>query len=182
MGRRELSNGSIVGLTGSARRQMNRSVVIRASALNALAVASVLLSRPAPACSCYAKSGRAALPYVAAMFSGTATKVKFIDPDDHRTEPRIAVTFTVDRVWKGPVRETILVRTTYSRWTCKGFYFTQGKRYLVTGLSVTDLGNVAVPEVGGINPCGATMELEHAADVIRDLGPGVRPPGPKTSR
>lgn len=39
----------------------------------------------------------------------------------------------------------------------------------------TDEGSRLVTELGGINTCGNTSRLDHAAETLKDLGPGRKP-------
>lgn len=131
------------------------------------------LPSTALACSCVAEVGKRALPFAAAMFTGKATKVEFLAPDDRRTEPPILVTFEVSQVWKGPVRKVLSLRTTYNKWTCHGYYFQEGKTYLVTAQKVTAVRDGV--ELAGVDPCGGTRELAGASAIVDELGPGERP-------
>jgi len=143
----------------------------------AVILAGLILPLP-PAgltCSCFAVAGRKALPTAAAMFTGKATIVEFLETDTKRNEPAILVTFEVLEVWKGPVQETLRLRTIYNRWTCGGYYFKEGETYLVTAHQVNSSAGQDDIELGGVNPCGGTRELDKAAEVLRDLGPGEKP-------
>ena len=145
-----------------------------------LLILVAVLASPPPAwpCSCFALSGPEALPQAAAMFTARATQVEFLAPDTKNTEPPILVTFDVYEVWKGPLQKTLRLRTIYNKWTCQGYYFKQGRTYLVTAYqtSLTDQGDV---ELAKVNPCGATRELSDAGAVLQRLGSGKKPAADK---
>jgi hypothetical protein len=145
--------------------------------LAALFSTALTLAVPAraSACSCVAVAGKRALPSAAAMFTGKAIKVEFLEPDTGKNEPAIVVTFEVAEVWKGPSQETLKLRTTYNRWTCSGYYFKEGMMYFVTAHQVKPLAEGSGIELAGVNPCGGTRELDGAVDLVRDLGPGEKP-------
>jgi len=135
------------------------------------------------ACSCVAVVGKDALPAATAMFSATATKVIFLESEGTQgssaKEPPIVVTLDVHEVWKGPVRRSVRLRTTYNKWTCEGYYFREGVTYLVTTYGPIEKERSPVPELSGVNPCGGTFQLTRGqADVdavLRGLGPGRWP-------
>ena len=98
-----------------------------------IAVVSFVLSLPQDslACSCVGPRGKKALEGAAAAFSGKVTKVKYLDADEPRVEPRIIVTFKVYRSWKGPLKRSAVLHTIYNKWTCEGYFFKEGGEYLV---------------------------------------------------
>jgi hypothetical protein len=107
------------------------------------------------------------------MFTGKATRIQFLEPDEEGREPKILVTFEVYEVWKGPVQRVLHLRTTYNKWTCGGYYFKEGLSYLVTAHEAKAANGET--ELAKVNICGGTRELARAQDVLRTLGPGKVP-------
>lgn len=143
------------------------------------AVAFVLsLSQDGLACSCLGPRGKKALEGAAAAFSGKVTKVEYLDADEPGVEPRIAVTFEVYRSWKGPLKKSAVLHTIYNKWTCEGYFFKEGREYLV--FAYQNRGHAAerfpsAKDTLGVNICGATGPLADAGKELRELGPGRRP-------
>ena len=154
----------------------SRSSAIR----HVIAVASLVLflHQDSSACSCIAPRGKKALERAAAAFSGKVTKVEYLDADEARVEPRIIVTFKVYRSWKGRLKKSAVLHTIYNKWTCEGYFFKEGKEYLV--FAGKNRGHAAerfapAKDTLGVNPCGATGRLAHAEEDLRELGPGRVP-------
>lgn len=150
------------------------------STLQFIVVVSFILSLPQDglACSCVAPRGKRALESSAAAFSGKVRRVEYLDADGPRVEPRIVVTFEVYRSWKGPLSKRALVHTVYNKWTCEGYFFKEGKEYLV--FAGKNRGRAAerfapARDTLGVNPCGATRPLAEAEEDLRELGPGRAP-------
>ena len=126
----------------------------------------------ADACSCSGPKGQEILR-AAAVFRATAVKVEYLESDEKRKEPRILVTFDVREVWKGPERATALLRTTFNKWTCSGYYFKAGGEYLVAAEIVESVGTETHPaELSGISLCGGTGGIRAAAEDLAALGVG----------
>lgn len=134
----------------------------------------VIPAEPVLSCSCVGPSGKDALPAVAAMFTGKAVRVEYLEPDAREVEPEILVTFEVFEVWKGPIERTLRLRTKYNKWSCRAYYFKEGHSYLVAAHEVKAQDGEVV--LGGVNICGGTSELARAGDALKTLGPGAVPP------
>jgi len=66
------------------------------------------------------------------IFQGEIENLQYLDdPNQTKTEPRIIVTFSVEKVWKGVVGKTITIQTTHNKSTCNGYEFKAGVEYLV---------------------------------------------------
>ncbi len=66
------------------------------------------------------------------VFRGNIENLQYLDnPERTKTEPRIIVTFSVSKVWKGTADEVLTIHTTYNKSTCNGYAFKAGKEYLV---------------------------------------------------
>jgi len=129
--------------------------------------------RTADACTCIGPKGKDILKGAAAVFRATATTVEYLEKDGKRKEPRILVTFDVHEVWKGPERPKVLLRTTYNKWTCSGYYFKAGVQYLVAARVVEHEGSdEKPPELSGIFLCGGTGKIDEATEDLAALGEG----------
>jgi hypothetical protein len=140
----------------------------------------MLISRSALPCDCIYKVGKIGLLEKAAVFSGRAMTVQYLDPDGPSVEPRIRVTFSVHRTWKGPRSSSVIVNTTYNKWTCEGYYFKKGEDYLVAASTVFPAKRGAVPEVAGVSICNGTQRIRDAEKSLRELGPGQSAASPST--
>lgn len=135
-----------------------------------------MIQNNAWACSCIGPKGTDILLGNAAVFSGKALEVMYLEPDGKYLEPPIRVTFEVSEVWEGPVRNTISVSTIYNKFSCEGYYFKQGQHYLVAAKSITlDNSKASIAEVEGLPLCGGTSTLENASENIKAFGEGQRP-------
>jgi len=97
------------------------------------------------------------------VFSGKVLKI------DKEGEFELAVTFAVDRVWKGKEEKEIVVRTGTNDGIC-GYKFTKGTSYLVYAAETTrdDVKYLAT------NICTRTAALADAKEDLRELGEGQR--------
>jgi hypothetical protein len=147
-----------------------------AAALAAV-IGLVEMSQPLWACSCFGPRGQKILDQAAAVFSGRALRVEYLEPDREKREPPIRVVFEVREVWKGPVHHSAVVSTVYNKWTCNGYYFKAGEDYLVAAKKLVreDMPGGRY-EVEGIFLCGGTRLLSNAKQDLEDLGEGKRPP------
>ena len=146
----------------------------------AIAVVPVILflQQVALGCSCRGPRGKKALEGAVAAFSGKVKKVEYLDADQDRVEPRIIVTFEVYRSWKGPLNQSVILHTIYNKWTCEGYFFKEGKEYLIFAYRNREHVAQKFPsgkDTLGVNICGATKPLTDAEDDLRELGPGRKP-------
>ena len=110
------------------------------------------------------------------MFTGKATAVEYLEPDDGGSEPPIRVTFEVLEVWKGPVRPVVIVSTVYNKFTCNGYFFKAGEVYVVAaGTLSRDAPQLDLAEVRDVSLCGGTSLLVYAEENLRVFGAGQRP-------
>jgi hypothetical protein len=136
----------------------------------------VIGGQVAEGCSCTGPHGRSVLIYSGAVFTAKVSKVDYLEPDAKGIEPRILVTFEVDRVWKGPERPIALLRTVENKWTCDGYFFKAGSEYLVAAQRVVSEGSTSTPaELEGVSICGGTASLATAHSDVAELGRGKRP-------
>ena len=148
------------------------------AALMLLGVALAFFYPQAAACDCTGPRGKAALEASHIAFRGTVTKVQYLDPDTAQKEPRIVVTFAVARVWKGPVKQKIVLHTFYNKYSCGGFYFKEGKEYLVFAYRNDENTAKRFPGIRntlGTGICTGTNLIESAQDDLREMGKGRRP-------
>ena len=144
--------------------------------LVAAALAAVLLplalSEPAHACSCLESS-----PPLEALEGSTAVFLGLVvDVRDYRIEKGVKIStshpfyeFRVERIWKGPVAETVFVASSFG--TCS-FRFDVGRRYVVYAYGdPSDLRT---------SLCGRTARVANAAEDLRVLG-DWQLPEPQTS-
>ena len=71
-------------------------------------------------CSCVSPELDKARMNADAVFSGTIVRITYVDPKAS-WEPRVAVDFEVDRVWKGPVTPKFRMHTYSEASSCAGF-------------------------------------------------------------
>jgi hypothetical protein len=125
------------------------------------------------ACSCAGPSGLNILSNNAAVFAGKAIKVVYLQPDMNSSEPPIRVTFDVTEIWKGPIRNIVIVTTIYNKFSCEGYFFEEGRQYLVAAKTLAhDDANSNTAELEGIALCGGTSDLSDADSVLKELGKG----------
>ncbi|HWN11070.1 MAG TPA: hypothetical protein VNO50_17660 [Pyrinomonadaceae bacterium] len=140
------------------------------------------------ACSCLSNpSGKEALKASRVAFRGTVTNIDYLDIDTPLSEPRIVVTISVSRVWKGFVRKTVVLHTVYNKTTCEGYYFKTGEDYLVFAYPNEEfLAPKFLPakKTLGTNYCNGTTELDLASGgrraqflkaYLREIGKGRQP-------
>ena len=146
----------------------------------ALSMAGLIFSSPphAIACSCVGPRGKAAVKASLVAFRGTVTAINYVDPDTAQTEPRIIVTFSVSRVWKGSPGRVIVLHTIFNKYSCAGFYFKKGKEYLVFAYRNKQHMAKRFPSAQntlGTDICNGTNLTEHAGEDLREMGKGRKP-------
>jgi len=146
----------------------------------ALSLAGLIFSssQQTVACSCDGARGKAAVKASHLAFRGTVTNVDYLDTDTAQSEPRIIVTFSVSRVWKGSVGREIVLHTIYNKYSCTGFYFQKGKEYLVFAYRNEERMAKNFPlakNTLGTNICNGTNLIESAKDDLRQIGKGREP-------
>ncbi|OHA86318.1 MAG: hypothetical protein A3A90_01880 [Candidatus Zambryskibacteria bacterium RIFCSPLOWO2_01_FULL_35_19] len=142
------------------------------------------------ACSCGPSTVQENVKWADVIFAGEATKVEYIEADsDALDEPRIIVTFTVSQFWKGDVRKTIILHTTYNKYSCGGYYFEESQKFIVyakkylaedwLGSGRPKLSGITYPKpdelVLGTVLCTRTNFLARADEDIKMLGRGETP-------
>ena len=66
------------------------------------------------------------------IFSGKVENIQYLDsPEQEYPDPRIIVTLSVTRTWKGTAQVKLQLHTTHNKHTCNGYAFTAGEHYLV---------------------------------------------------
>ena len=139
----------------------------------------LLAARTVAACDCVGPHGKAALVNAKLAFSGKVIRIKYLDdPNRANLEPRIIVTFSVYRVWKGTPNRRIVLHTVYNRWTCNGYWFKQGGEYLVFAHPNTSQPTKLFPKAThtlGVRTCGGTFPLADAKRDVEELGAGKLP-------
>ena len=133
---------------------------------------------PTLACDCAAASGAIALTYADISFQGVVTNIELLEPQTAYNEPRIKVTFSVSRVWKGNVEKTFVLHTTQNSYSCAGYIFSKDREYLVMGYANDEETTKKFNEkkkTFGTNPCGATLEISRAKEALKELGKGKKP-------
>ena len=128
------------------------------------------------ACSCVGPTGLDILSSNVAVFAGKVMTIEYLEPDTDSSEPPIRVTFEVNEVWKGPVRNTVSLSTIYNKYSCNGYFFKERRLYLVAAKTVTrDDEKSDIVELEGISLCGGTSALSDAEENLEEFGEGQRP-------
>jgi hypothetical protein len=169
--------------THAAERSRYASLVVRNMAMrNVRALASLLVTTglitvsqiPAYSCSCEEITPTTGLRKANAVFVGQVVQISPADEKlvrketglraDHTVEGLFsAVTFKVERYWKGVKgREiTILSDQGVGIFSCKGYAFREGERYLVYARG----RNMAV-----YTGCSISEPIERATEALKELG------------
>ena len=145
---------------------------------SSLILAVLVFSSTATACDCVGPTGKDAIRKGSVAFRGTVTNIEYLDEKQGRDEPRILVTFSVERVWSGDLAETFVLHTTENRWTCAGYYFEKDKEYLVVAhpnSEETEKRYEGAKNTFGTNICGSTLPIESAKVALAGLGEGKKP-------
>ena len=134
------------------------------------------------ACDCVSPPTDAALKNSDVVFSGRVASIKYLDDRQQKNpEPRTVVTFKVFRSWKGISTNSLVLHTVDNSWTCQGYYFREGKDYLVFGSrhnagSAKRFAPYKLPEKSfGVSLCGGTKSLSEATKDLEILGEGSVP-------
>jgi hypothetical protein len=139
----------------------------------------LLGSREAAACDCTGPHGKAALAHANVAFSGKVIKIEYLDHREQTNpEPRIIVTFRVDRVWKGEPKREVVLHTVFNKGTCNGYSFKEGEEYLVFAHAGDAEAAKMFPSAKntlGVGTCGGTSPLAGAQQDVKELGPGKVP-------
>ena len=84
------------------------------------------------ACAKEILSGKNALDAASMVFQGKVENLQYLDPPEQTDlEPRIIVTFSVNKLYKGEADKQVIIHTTHNKWSCNGYVFEAGKEYLV---------------------------------------------------
>ncbi len=127
------------------------------------------------ACSCVGPTGLYIVSSNAAVFAGKVMAIEYLEPDTDSSEPQIRVTFEVNEVWKGPIRNTVTLSTIYNKYSCNGYFFKEGQLYLVAATTITrDDRKSDIAELEGIFLCGGTSVLSDANENLKAFGEGQR--------
>lgn len=97
-----------------------------------VAVTLFFFTLAANACEKTPLSGKAAFEFATSIFQGTVENLQYLDdPEKELPEPRIIVTFSVDKTFKGELENQVIIHTTHNKGSCNGYVFTAGQQYLV---------------------------------------------------
>lgn len=139
----------------------------------------LLGAKTVAACDCVGPRGKASLVYAKVAFSGKVIKIEYLDNREQAVpEPRIIVTFRVYRVWKGEPTRKIVLHTVFNKWTCNGYWFKEGKEYLVFARAGDSEEAKMFPKTKntlGVSICGGTFLLADAQGDVKELGAGKIP-------
>ncbi len=130
----------------------------------------------AHACSCSAPDVLGALNSSDAVFSGEVSSIEQMRVTQKFEESTVIVTFKVDQIWKGEKARKIVLYTFLNQFSCNGYHFKEGTRYLVFA-SAWDASS-KFPDVSralGVDLCSGTIELDRADQELKKLGPGAKP-------
>ena len=132
----------------------------------ALAMLLTIIPQKAHACSCV-PPGSPAEEQVrsTAIFAGKVIKTERLPADANSIAP-MDITFDVTKVWKGPISQTLVVRSVIC-----SYEFETGAEYLVYAISYPYQGE----EYLGVSLCRRTRPLVSAAEDLTVLGEGVTP-------
>jgi hypothetical protein len=102
-----------------------------------------------------------------AVFSGTILKIE--EPDQTLIQSSAApveVTIKVDKVWKGDLKEVVIIKTALSEASC-GYPFVENQDYLIYASGVGEELRTGL--------CERTTLLDQAKEDLKILGPGKTP-------
>ena len=126
--------------------------------------------KQAYACSCLPPEGpKAELEKAKAVFAGTVLeKIERTDPQANFRFDSVKVRFKVSEVWKGIVGKREVVITTGPNSAACGFFFEQGKKYLVYASS---------PNNSSLSTslCSRTKLFSNAQEDLSELGDPKNP-------
>lgn len=122
----------------------------------------------ASACKCAPRAVAEELADASAVFEGRVTQIQDLSEGDAPQARQLRVTLALVRVWKSLESvETVEVTTNIDSAAC-GFYFEQGRSYLVYARA--DAG-----EPLRVTSCSRTRPMQDAAEDLAALGGGVTP-------
>jgi hypothetical protein len=161
----------------------NRMRIVWARALQALALASVILlcsPQQALACDCpYLPAPRAALADSNAVFIGTVTMVQQPGPElrlqrsfpfiiyDTPSYAGVTIRLSISEIWRGPDYRTVTLTTGQPYSGC-GVGFVEGETYLVYAY-INGVGNLMT------HRCSRTATVLRAEEDLALFGAGRRP-------
>ncbi len=75
---------------------------------------------------------KSAYDFATSIFQGKVENLQYLDPPDKdQLEPKIIVTFSVSKAFKGEPGDQVILHTTHNKWSCNGYVFKAGNEYLV---------------------------------------------------
>ena len=98
-----------------------------------------------------------------------------ISPMDAFTNADVVFSGTVENLWKGKNKTQIIMHTVYNKFSCNGYYFKAGNKYLVYATynkrADNFLGKLFAPKQPslGVYLCGGTKAIEEAGHDIQVL-------------
>lgn len=120
------------------------------------------------ACDCVSPGPKASVDRADIVFSGKVLEINYLDKQEKQTlEPQVEVILSVDKTWKGSVIEIVSISTLDNQWSCKGFHFVQGERYLV--FANADVNASARKKWVIDHTCNGTVPLSAAQNVLQFL-------------
>jgi hypothetical protein len=143
--------------------------------LAALIISLSATTFEAIACGKEILSGKNALDAASMVFQGKVENLQYLDPPEQTDlEPRIIVTFSVKKLFKGEVGKQVIIHTTHNKSSCNGYVFEAGKEYLVytkenkkrSRLLAFFFPSTSTPARIGINVYGGTKPLSQATTDI----------------
>jgi hypothetical protein len=90
------------------------------------------------ACSCTPASVQDTFKHSVAVFIGNAQNVTWLEERGNQGDPRIVVTLEVVKSWKSPKDKPVVLHTVYNQASCDGYWFEEGKTYLVYAFQQDD--------------------------------------------
>ncbi|MBI4341594.1 MAG: hypothetical protein HY598_04870 [Candidatus Omnitrophica bacterium] len=124
-----------------------------------------ILGRPdaADACSCEKPSMVVELKRASMVFIGQVMRIKQTGEQNSFHESKVIVTLNPTRFWKGPQdTRRVVLHTVRNQVSCDGFWFEDGKTYLVVAHQQPD-GTV------GTSFCSGTEVIDKATENIAAL-------------
>ncbi len=145
----------------------------------ALIITLSVINFKALACDKEILSGKNALDAASMVFQGKVENLQYLDsPEQTDLEPRIIVTFSVNKLFKGEAGKQVIIHTTHNKSSCNGYVFEAGKEYLVYTkenkkrsrlIAFFFPSSSTTPARIGINVYGGTKPLSKATTDINFL-------------